>query len=362
MKTQIKCPKCGNSFFAEESLIAHIKEEATLLIEKKLRQKIEEEKKLEVENLTKEIQENRQKIDDFRNKELELRKIARNLEEKQKDLELETQRRIDEEKRKIEEETAKKLIDEHHLKDLEKDKKMADMEKLIIDLKRTSQQNSMQTQGEAGELDLEKILRNLFPTDEILEVKKGELGGDIRQVVKTVRGTDCGMILWERKNTKTWQEVWIKKLKEDVRRDKALLGVIVTEALPKDFTKEIGEKNGIWIVSRGFIEPLAILLRKNLYDVAKNKAITFNKQSKAEGLYDFVTSNDFIQQVEKMVDIYMEMKMQVSRERASSERLWKQREMQIDGLLKGISGIYGGMQLMAGSALPQVKSLEIGDS
>jgi len=32
--------------------------------------------------------------------------------------------------------------------------------------------------------------------------------------------------------------------------------------------------------------------------------------------------------------------------------------MQVDGLLKGISGMYGGMQLIAGTALPQVKSLE----
>lgn len=33
--------------------------------------------------------------------------------------------------------------------------------------------------------------------------------------------------------------------------------------------------------------------------------------------------------------------------------------MQVDGLLKGISGIYGGMQFIAGTALPQVKVLKL---
>ena len=59
-----------------------------------------------------------------------------------------------------------------------------------------------------------------------------------------------------------------------------------------------------------------------------------------------------------MVEIYLEMRGQVTKERVLSEKLWKQREMQVDGLLKGISGMYGGMQLIAGTALPQVKSLE----
>lgn len=358
MTNTIKCPKCKHEFPASEGLMSHLKEEVNMEAEKRIRAEIENEKNLELQDLKKTLQEKNQKIDDFRERELGLRERSRKLEEKEKDLELETQRRIDEEKRRIEEHTAKRMIDEHHLKDLEKDKKISDMTRQIEELKRTSQQGSMQTQGEVGELDLETTLRGLFPTDEISEVKKGELGGDVRQLVKTQRGTVCGLILWERKRTKAWQEGWVRKLKEDMGRDKALIGVIVTEVLPKDVRREIGERNGIWVVSKGFVEPLAKLLRQNLYDVAKGKAINLNKQGKAEELYDFVTSQDFVQQVEKMVEIYLDMKTQVARERMVAEKQWKQREMQVDGLLRGISGVYGGMQLIAGTALPQVKSLE----
>src|SRR3989344_6106657 len=318
MKNTVKCPKCGNEFPASEGLISHLKEEASLEIEKKIRSKIESEKNLELQDLKKNLQEKDEKINDFREQELKLRERSRKLEDKEKDLEVETKRRIDVEKKKIEEETAKKLSEEHRFDDLEKDKRISDMKNLIEELKRTSQQGSMQTQGEVGELSLEKTLEKLFPTDEISEVKKGELGGDVRQIVKTQRGTECGMILWERKRTKAWTEGWVKKLKEDMQRDKAQLGVIITEVLPKDFKKEIGERNGIWIVTAGFVEPLARLLRQNLYDVAKGKAITLNKQGKAEELYDFVTGQDFIQQVERMVEIYLEMRSQITKERVLS--------------------------------------------
>lgn len=341
--------------------MSHLKEEVSMGVAKKVREEIENEKNLEVASLKRELEEKEQKITDFREKELELREKSRKLEEKEKDMELETQRRIDEEKKKIEEDTARRLIDEHHLKDLEKDKKISDLEKLAEELKRKSQQGSMQTQGEVGELELEDTLRRLFPTDEIAEVKKGELGGDVRQTVKTQRGTLCGVILWERKRTRFWQEDWVKKLKEDMQRDKASLGAIVSDILPKDFKKQIGEKSGIWITTSAFVEPLAMLLRKVLYDVAKEKSVSLNKQTKAEEIYDFVTSNEFIAQVERMMGIYMDMKTEITKERAVAERQWKEREKKVDILITGVAGIYGSMQGIAGSALPQVKNLELGD-
>jgi len=361
MKNTIKCPKCGHEFTASEGLISHLKEEATAEIEKKVREEIKSESNFELEDLKKTLQEKEQKIGDFRRQELEIREEKRKLEEKEKDLEIVTQRRIDEEKQRIEEDTSKRLIDEHHLKDLEKDKKISDMEHLVEELKRTSQQGSMQTQGEVGELELERILRDLFPTDEVSEVKKGELGGDVRQRVLTQRGTECGMILWERKRTKSWTEEWVKKLREDVQRDKAHLGIIITDVLPRDFKKQIGEKSGVWITTMAFVEPLAMLLRKTLYDVAKEKAVKLNKQSKPEEVYDFVTSNEFNQQVERLSSIYQEMQSEITKERAIAERQWKQREMQVNRLITGVSGIYGSIQGIAGNALPPVKSLEATD-
>lgn len=341
MTTTIKCPKCGEVIEISEDFKAEVN--------------------LEVAELKKALQEKDTKMQDFRDQELELREKTRKLEEEKKDLEITTQRRLDEEKQKVVQETLIRADSDHHLKDLEKDKKLSDMEKLVEDLKRKAQQGSMQTQGEVAELDLEETLKRLFPTDEIMEVKKGELGGDVRQMVRTVKGTECGTILWERKRTKVWSEGWVSKLKEDIHRDSASLGAIVTEVLPKDFKKQIGEKSGVWITTSDFVEPLAMLLRKVLYDVAKEKSVKSNKQTKAEELYDFATSLEFVQQVERMVEIYAEMAQEISKERASAERQWKQREMQVNRLLTGVSGIYGSLQGIAGPALPSIKQLDAGE-
>jgi len=349
MNNSIKCPKCGEEIEISEAFKLQVQEEFSA------------EKDLELKDLKKALQEKEAKMEEFRDRELELREKTRKLEEQEKDLELTTQRRIDEETKKIEEMTFKKALDEHRMKDLEKEKLITDLKNALEDAQRKAQQGSMQTQGEVLELDLESALRKLFPSDEITEVKKGELGGDIRQIVKSQRGTVCGLIIWEFKCTKAWSEEWVTKLKEDLRRDKAHIGVIVSEVLPKEIKKGIGEKQGIWIASPEFMEPLANLLRKNLYDIAKEKSISLNKQTKAEELYDFATSHEFVSQVERMVEIYLEMKDQVAKERASSERQWKQRDMQIDRLLTGVAGIYGSIQGIAGSALPSIKQLDSGE-
>jgi len=171
----------------------------------------------------------------------------------------------------------------------------------------------------------------------------------------------CGLIIWESKQTKAWTDEWVTKLKEDVRRDKAHLGAIVSVVLPKDIKRGMGEKLGIWICTPEYFEPMAELLRKNLYDVAREKSTSLTKQSRAEELYDFATSHEFVQQVEGMVEIYLQMSEQITKERAVAERQWKQREMQVNRLLTGVSGIYGGLQEIAGSALPSIKQLDSGE-
>ena len=52
------------------------------------------------------------------------------------------------------------------------EKKLADQTKLAEEMKRKAEQGSQQQQGEIQEIELENILRNLHPYDEIMEVKE----------------------------------------------------------------------------------------------------------------------------------------------------------------------------------------------
>ena len=83
-----------------------------------------------------------------------------------------------------------------------------------------------------------------------------------------------------------------------------------------------------------------------------------NKQTKAESLYDYVTSAGFNQNVERIVGVYLEMKGQIAKEEASASRSYKQRNMQVDMLLSGMTGIYGEMQGIAGTSLQPIALLE----
>lgn len=340
---KIKCIYCGKEFEVTEALREHIKSQEL--------DKLNDEHRAEVEKYKARVQE-------AEKNELEIRKQKEALEEEKRKFELEKQRQLDIEREKIRIKAQEEQSEKDKLKFAEYEKRLSDMTKSLEEANRKAVQGSQQLQGEVKELDLEEVLKKLFPSDGITEVKKGELGADVRQMVRSPRGSDCGKILWESKRTKTWSDGWIDKLKEDLIRDKARFGVMVSEVLPEDIKKGIGMRNGIWIINAGLIEPVAAFLRKNLLDVARERFIATNKQSKSEDLYKFVTSNEFVQQVERMVQAYLEMKDQVNRERASSERQWKQREMQIDRLLTGVSGIYGSIQEIAGPALPQIKLLE----
>ena len=47
---------------------------------------------------------------------------------------------------------------------------------------------------------MEQLLQSSFPEDSISPIEKGVRGADIRQIVKTKIGNNCGIILWESKN------------------------------------------------------------------------------------------------------------------------------------------------------------------
>src|SRR4029079_16591979 len=94
-------------------------------------------------------------------------------------------------------------------------------------------QGSQQLQGEAGEEQLESMVRGVFPMDETAGIGPGVIGAEIHQVVLDARGMKSGAILWECKNAKHWSDAWVAKLKADQRSLHADVAVIVTTSLPK---------------------------------------------------------------------------------------------------------------------------------
>ena len=354
----VTCPSCGHQFSPDDLLTHEIEVELRAKLEKELALKAKEEAGKELADRDAQIKELQSRAKESADFELKLRAEKRAIEEAKEKFELDKTRQLDEERGKIKAEAEKAVLEKEKYKIVEYEKKLSDMQKSLEDAQRKGSQVSQQLQGEVQELDLERTLRELYPFDEISEVKKGENGADIRQVVRTEKGTVCGKILWESKRTKAWSDGWVSKLKEDLRRDGGHVAAIITQAMPQSIKENIGNIGGIWALTPEAITPLSALLRKNLIDVARERVVAVHKQTTAETLYDYVTSSTFNQNVERIVGIYLEMKAQIAKEEASSQRSYKQRNMQVDMLLSGMTGIYGEMQGIAGTSLQPIALLE----
>lgn len=344
MQTTIVCPHCKQEIELTEALTHQIEEKVLGDQQKKFGEEIAELKK---------------KLIVAENAELEIRKQKNALDEEKRTFELTKQRQLDVEREKIRQKTAEEIMESQRLKDREKDKVIDDLKKSLEEAQRKATQRSQQLQGEVQELDLEQMLMREFPGDTIEPVGKGVLGADVRQIVRSPRGMDCGTILWESKRTKAWSDGWITKLKDDLRAGRAHIPAIVSEVLPDEVKNGLGLVGGVWVASHALALPLAQLLRARLLDAARQKIIAQNKQTKAEELYGYVTSHEFVQQVEAMIETYKEMEDQIIRERAAFEKSWKLREAQVRRLRSGVAGVIGSMQGIAGNALPPIKTLEL---
>ncbi len=374
MSTSLTCPHCGKDIELTEAIKHQVEENLKKQLAQKHAEELEATKKtvaeeikkqyeknqlLELTDMQKQIAEKDKKLDELIQNELKLREERRKLEEDRKEMELAVQRQLDEEKKKIEETVLKQAVDEHRLKDMEKEKKIMDLQNKLEDALRQAKVGSQQLQGEVLELDLESTLKTTFPSDEFEPIGKGVRGADIRQIVKSPKGFICGVILWESKRTKAWSDGWCSKLKEDMRAEHANIPVIVSVALPKAASEGFGIHDGVWVCGYTLVIPIASILRKNLLDVGFEKAKVAHRGEKADILYDYITSHEFKQQVEALVEVYKEMQLQIVKERTAFEKIWKAREGQLSRLMSSTATVVGSIQGRIGQTALQVKGMDL---
>lgn len=370
MSTTINCPKCNEpldipTVLAEQSQKA-VKQE----LDAKYKLDLEKEKKLAVEQAKEEMSfllkdkeneatEIREKNQKYQEDLLEQAKLVRLLKEKDQERDLEMERKIAKEKERMYEEISKTEHEKSSLEKRELQETIQKMKKSLEEANRKASSKSQQLQGEVLELQIEELLRETFTHDEIIPVEKGVKGADIKHIVKSPRGFNCGLILWEFKRAQNWDKTWIPKLKENARSSNADIPVIISTVLPRDMQEDFGIKEDVWICSVNLVVPLAIALRKCLLDVGYQKAIAVNRGSKAEMLYSLVTSNGFIQEFRTIIEVYKELHAQIQKEREAYEKLWKQREGQTKRLYSAVINIVGDIQEKIGESSLHIPELDL---
>ena len=418
MPTNIKCPNCGTRFDAENVIAADVEQKLQQQYQQKLQQsldkveqdkmqlqeaqqkfeearknaneifaqKIQQEKqKLETEvqeRLTKTItsdfenklrllennnKDNEEKLKEARKKELEFLQKEQELKNREAEMEITVQKKMQQERETIGEQIRKQETEKSQLKETEMQMKLKEVQmqleeqkKLADEMKRRAEQGSMQRQGEAQELLLEEILKEHFPFDAIEEVGKGVEGADCIQIVRNSSGKECGKIIYESKRTKTWSNSWLEKLKTDKRSKGADVAILVSQVFPKDMER-FGDKDGIWICSFTEVASVAHLLRNGIIKINEAVKSQENKGEKMQMLYDYLMANEFRGHVEAMLEGFMNVKNAIARERLMMEKMWKEREKQVDKTLLNISGMYGSIKGIAGTSLSDIPLLDGGD-
>jgi hypothetical protein len=334
-------------------------EKQTAKLVAETQQKTTEQTAAKLKSLEEETKQKTQQLQELQKKELDLLRDKNALEEKQKNVEVELEKRFLEKRKEIEDSTIKREQELFDLKTKEYKLQMEQQQKLIEELKRKSEQGSMQLQGESQELLLEEILKETFPFDKIEEVGKGVEGADCIQIVRNNSGTECGKIIYESKRTKAWSNGWIDKLKADKRNSGSDVAILVSQVFPKDMEK-FGEKDGVWVCSFNEVSSVAYLLRNGIIKIHEAQKSQENKGDKMQMLYNYLTGNEFRDQIEAIVEGFMAMKQSISRERIQMEKMWKEREKQLEKVLLNTSGMYGSVKGIAGASVSDIPLLEGG--
>ncbi len=341
----------------QASALALQDERAKIIEEARKNAFLEQQKGLEL--LQKELDEKSKQVQELHQKEAEIERLKRENNEAESRLKAENEKKLNEKLETEREKIEKALHEKNELKFKQQEEQLEMLRNELKNAQRKAELSSQQFQGEVQELAIEEFLRQKFPLDSIEEIKKGQRGGDCIQVVHTRESQNCGKIYYESKRTKEFQKAWIEKFKGDMREIGADVGVIVSEALPKEMER-MGLFEGVWVCSFEEFKGLSAVLREGVIKVSLAKENQENKSDKMSLLYAYLTSRDFALQVEAIVEAFSKMREDLESEKRSMKRIWNAREKQIEIVIDSTTKMYGSIKGIGGNAIAQVKALELG--
>ena len=356
-KEEFEKQKKQDKALFEERLEKQLKEER-IAIETKLKSKLSEEQADQFKLLQEELNQKSEQVKELNRTKAEIERLKREKEEAKELAEAEAQKKLNEQLSTEKEKIRKSEEEKNELKMRDLQKQLDDQKRLTEEMKRKQEQGSMQLQGEVQELAIEEWLQTQFPLDSIDEIKKGARGGDCIQTVNTFAQQNCGKIYYESKRTKDFQGSWIEKFKADMREKAADIGVLVTEAMPSDMER-MGLRDGVWVCSYEEFKGLSGVLRESIIQVSTALGSQVNKGDKMQLLYDYLTSNSFRMQVEAIVEGFTSMKTALESEKRAMQRIWKEREKQIDKVINNTIDMHASIRGIAGNAIQAVKALEL---
>jgi len=309
-------------------------------------------------HLEEQLKKRDEKINRLNKLHLELLEEKKELIERQNNIDLEVAKKVEDESEEIRRKERERVQNEQKFVDIQKDKKIANLLKEIENLQAKARQESQKLQGDAFEEDIKTIIERNFPSDNTDNVPNGTNGADLVQCILNDNAEECGKIVIESKNTKQWQNDWIDKAKRDTRRVQGHVSVIVSKTLPKDI-KTYKLVDGVWVTSCESFLSLVFVIRLYLIKLHETERSLQGKNKKSELLYTYLCGNEFRQRVEAMTDTISLMNKNLNSEKKAMNKLWSQRQKQIDYIAENVTGLHGDVTGIIGVGVQEIESLEL---
>ena len=127
--------------------------------------------------------------------------------------------------------------------------------------------------------------------------------------------------------------------------------------MPEGIDK-IGQIDGVWICQFEDVKGLSLVIRESLVLLQSVVISQSNKGEKMQMLYDFLTGNEFKMQLEAIVDGFKGLQDSYQDEKLKMQKIWKEREKQLEKVLLNTVHFYGSIKGIAGNSIPDIKLLE----
>ena len=208
----------------------------------------------------------------------------------------------------------------------EKAKAFTDRQKLearLTQLQRQVAHNAAAELGEGAELNLYEQLRDEFPGDTIVSVKRGQPGADLVHTV-IENGRECGHIVYDSKSRAAWRNSYVSRLLDDKIAAKADHAVLVTRVFPAG-QAQLYVQDGVIVANPARVLALAQMIRKH---VVQQATLRLSDEARAENtmrLYDFITSDRcsvLLEQIGTVSDRLLDLDVKEHRAHTAT---WKQR-------------------------------------
>lgn len=333
------CPFCGQPLVNREA-ISHLHRAQT---EFERRVRAEEEKRLQ-QMLRQQTATIRKEEREKSSKEVSrLERLAAKLEQRADRAESLAERRakqiaaakLAEAKKSLEESARKKAERQMERRERSLRSTVQRQSQQIEELQRRLEHVGAADRGEFNEQAILRQLRETFTDDEIRPVGKGRKGADLIQTVRYRAAGNyvtAGRILYECKDTQTWQNAFITQAKQARETHKTPHVILVTQAFPRN-AKDLFWKDGIPVVHPNAVVHLARVVRQMVENVHRAGLSDQARALKTAELYQYLSGEEFSLAMSGIIDTSEKLKEALSEERQWHSRTWARRQDAYDAIV-----------------------------